>query len=147
MLDLLNSLFESGSFHHLMSITFPWNDSLSRGSGSESLEVIGVSPHVMLRRDYDTGQVLARRKEHWCEHSEDLCCPGYVCCKDQGRQGERYPAKWLLTHGTWLICFLTYTLLVAGFWCSEIAHMKPVIWIIFPPKDRALLVCDPESST
>lgn len=57
------------------------------------------------------------------------------------------PAKGLLTHGPWLTCFLTYTVLGTAFWCSEIAHMKSVIRVIFLPKDRALLVCNPESST
>lgn len=150
MLDLLNSLFEPWSFHQLISITFPWNDSFSRAPGSKSVEAAGVSSHVMRRRACDTGQVLARRKEHWREHSEDACCPHYICCKDRGRQWEQcawIPCQRLLTHGAWLTCFLTYTVLGAGFWCSKIAHMKSVIRVIFLPKDGALLVCNPESSS
>jgi len=121
----LTEFTESWLFHQRMSMAAPWDDSLSKGLGSDSLEVTGISLHVMLRRASDMGQVLARRKAHWCGHSEDSAALGTSVAKTEAGSKSitcEPPAKGLLTQGAWLTCLLTYTVLGMGFWCSEIAH-------------------------
>lgn len=81
-----------------------------------------------------------------CWGGEDSCCPGDTCCEDQGQQGEHSretPARF----GSWLTASWSTTVLGSGFGYSEIAQVKPVMQMTLPPKDRVLLVCDPESST
>lgn len=132
-----------------MSITFPRKDSLCRRRGRESLEVVVDSPRVCLGESMTQVRSLPGERDTSVNTGWTHAAPGRSVAKTKASSESithETPARWILTHGPRLTCFLIYTVLHTGSWYSEIAQVKPVMWISLPPKDRALLGCSPESS-
>lgn len=105
------------------------------------MELIAVSPHVMLTRACGTGWEPARRKQHWCELSESSCRPeggaGSVAKSKEGSAGvtRDIPAAGSGRAGPGspaLRSTLSRALVFA-------VRVKPVLWVMFPPKGQSSL--------